>query len=141
MHSFFFIVNAIRIPQADQKLIEYLSILHEVHRIEFNSPYQLIRPVDPVFMTLETRSPLAIEWGILRIKADSVWALGFRGQGITVGSEDTGVELHPAIKNNYRGFGATLDHNYNWHDAIHVLNPLNKDANQNEYNNPCGLDT
>ena len=33
---------------------------------------------------------------------------------------------HPALKNKYRGYDAdrdTVDHNYNWHDAIHAPNP------------------
>lgn len=84
------------------------------------------------------------EWGILKIGADSLWRLGFRGQGVTVGGQDTGYDwTHPAIKNQYRGWNGTAqtaDHNYNWHDAIHVLSPLNDDGTGNLGTNPCGLD-
>ena len=50
-----------------------------------------------------------------------LWALGFTGQGIVVGNEDTGMRwTHNALKPHYRGWnGTTADHNYNWHDSIH----------------------
>ena len=41
----------------------------------------------------------AVEWGIDRIRADDVWStFGVRGEGIVVGSIDTGVNFqHPAL--------------------------------------------
>ncbi|MEP7321735.1 MAG: S8 family peptidase [Saprospiraceae bacterium] len=142
----FFIVNAIHIPHADASLINYLSSRTEVDRIEYNSVYSLQQPIKATNLSLsplESRSPLAIEWGILRIRADSLWSLGIKGKGAVIGGEDTGVQLHPLIKNSYRGtLSSTLqDDNYNWHDAIHSLSPLNHDSTTNKYNNPCGLDT
>ncbi len=64
----------------------------------------------------------AIEWGIAQVNAPAVWAAGFTGQGIVIGGQDTGYDWeHPALKNQYRGWdGSAADHNYNWHDAIHV---------------------
>jgi serine protease AprX len=83
-----------------------------------------------------------IEWGIERINADDVWAMGYTGQGIVIGGADTGYEWeHPAIINKYRGWdGATADHNYNWHDAIHSISPLHNDTMPTPEDNPCGLD-
>lgn len=140
----FFIINAIQVPKADAKLIQYLSTRPEIARLEYNQPYALMRPeattLDLNF--LETRGPHAIEWGIGRIRADTLWQLGIKGQGVVLGSSDTGVELHPAIKNNYRGTlsNQNLNHNYNWHDAIHSISPLNKDSISMPNVNPCGLD-
>ncbi len=142
--SSFYIVNALHIPSASAELVNYLSLQPEVERLEYNATYKLQRPFieSDDLNKLKLRSPLATGWGILKIKADSLWALGFKGKGAVIGGEDTGVELVSLLKANYRG---TLEngynHNYNWHDAIHSLNPLNNDANQNEFNNPCGLDT
>src|SRR6185312_12062650 len=50
-----------------------------------------------------------------------VWELGFTGQGIVIGSADTGVRwTHNALKPHYRGWdGVNADHDYNWHDSIH----------------------
>lgn len=138
----FFIINAIHIPHAGKALIDFLSHQPELKRLEFNEPYSLIKPIYPDLdlKTLESRQ--AIEWGILKIRADSLWQLGIKGSGAVVGGSDTGVELHPAIKDSYRGTqpDQTLNHNYNWHDAVHELSPLNKDPNPNPSNNPCGLD-
>lgn len=71
-------------------------------------------------------------WGLKVIRADSVWALGITGAGVTVGGADTGYDwLHPAVKPKYRGWNAatnSANHHYNWHDAIHTLRGTN----------PCG---
>ncbi len=79
----------------------------------------------------------AVEWNVTKIGAPEVWAAGFTGQGIVIGGQDTGYQWqHPAIKEQYRGWdGATADHNYNWHDAIHEDNP------QSVGINPCGFES
>lgn len=63
----------------------------------------------------------ALTYGLSAIGADKVWALGFRGQGVVVASQDTGVEwTHPALQATYRGWDAdtsTASHLYSWHDA------------------------
>ena len=80
----------------------------------------------------EPQTPETIEPGIPYTHAPDVWALGFRGQGITIGGADTGQRwTHNALKPHYRGWdGVTADHNYNWHDAIH-----------DSVGNPCGNDS
>lgn len=89
---------------------------------------------EPVRKPLEVspQSATAIEWNIAKVHAPEVWASGYRGQGITIGGQDTGYDWdHPALKNQYRGWdGAVADHNYNWHDAIHSSS-----------GNPCGNDS
>ena len=85
------------------------------------------------------RTTETIEWGLVKIKADSVWSQGFRGNGITVGGADTGYKWdHPALKKAYRGWNntnQTVNHDYNWHDAIHAIDPHNSGSN------PCGLNS
>ncbi len=73
------------------------------------------------------------EWGLLKIKAPDVWNLGYTGQGVIVGGQDTGYEWdHNALKSKYRGWDGSLeDHDFNWHDAIH----------SNNGSNPCGFDS
>ena len=80
----------------------------------------------------------AVEWNITKIGAPEVWAAGFTGQGIVIGGQDTGYQWeHPAIKEQYRGWdGATADHNYSWHDAIHEDNPQSGGANSCGFNSP-----
>jgi membrane protease YdiL (CAAX protease family) len=59
-----------------------------------------------------------VEWNVQAVGADRVWNLGYTGQGIIVGSADTGVAWqHPALQNAYLGWnGTTADHNYHWYD-------------------------
>lgn len=66
-------------------------------------------------------SPEVIEWNILKVNADDVWAMGYTGDGIVVGGQDTGYDWdHVGLIVQYRGWnGVTADHDYNWHDAIH----------------------
>lgn len=70
-------------------------------------------------------SPLVVEWGVQRVKAPAVWALGYTGQGIVIANLDTGVRWdHTALKPHYRGWnGASADHNYNWFDAAPEVGP------------------
>ena len=67
-------------------------------------------------------SPAAVEWNIAKVNAPQVWALGYTGTGATVAGQDTGYRWdHAALKAKYRGWnGASADHNFNWHDAIHA---------------------
>jgi subtilisin family serine protease len=62
-----------------------------------------------------------VEWNIHQVGADAVWAMGYRGQGVVVGGQDTGYDwTHPALRERYRGWdaaGGQADHDYNWHDA------------------------
>jgi subtilisin family serine protease len=64
----------------------------------------------------------ALPYGLSYTHADDVWALGIRGQGIVVASQDTGVQWdHPALKSTYRGWDTaaqTATHAYNWFDAF-----------------------
>ncbi|MGC9025070.1 MAG: S8 family serine peptidase [Chloroflexia bacterium] len=114
----FFLVNAIQVT-GDLSLAYRLAEREEVARIV----------ADPSFSGLDDPPPGppgppavdGIEWNIARVHAPEVWALGYTGQGIVVGSVDTGVQYdHPALVNQYRGNlgGGNFDHNYNWHDAF-----------------------
>ncbi len=73
----------------------------------------------PRLQTSSLSSPQGIEWNIIKVKAPEVWAMGFTGQGVVIGGQDTGYQWdHPALINQYRGWnGMSIDHNYNWIDA------------------------
>ncbi len=67
------------------------------------------------------QATVALPYGLTYTRAPEVWALGFRGQGIVVASQDTGVQWdHPALKARYRGWDAQqsqASHVDNWFDA------------------------
>ncbi|MEM6967681.1 MAG: S8 family serine peptidase, partial [Bacteroidota bacterium] len=135
----FNIVNAIHV-KGDYELLKKIAQRTEVQQINDNSPVLLEEPVEKIYTN--TRGPNAIEWGLEMINADDVWNMGYKGQHVVVGGQDTGYNWeHPALSAKYRGNqGNTPDHNYNWHDAIREINPLHEDSTLSASNNPCGLD-
>jgi subtilisin family serine protease len=130
----FRIVNALYVV-ADSGQVEYLAKQNEVASIEYNVPMSFHQPVRTDYS--DRRNPDAVEWGIEKIHADDVWAMGYDGFGVVIGGQDTGYEWdHDALIDRYRGWnGSTVDHNYNWHDAIHEIDDGNSGTN------PCGLDS
>ena len=129
----FYIVNAILV-KGSRQVAEALAARPDVARVEGNPHIQNILPQPETMVETASQSqrPATIEPGINYTHAPHVWALGFRGQGITVAGADTGHRwTHNALKPHYRGWnGVTADHNYNWHDSIH-----------DSTGNPCGNDS
>ena len=129
-HRAYWISNLVwaRVSSAD--LLE-LARRGDVARVETNPHLPQALPADePADKQPDAIS--AIEYGVNRINAPAVWALGYTGQGVVIAGEDTGYRWdHAALKPHYRGWnGSSADHNYNWHDAIHdsIGNPCGKDA-------------
>ncbi|MBK8566360.1 MAG: S8 family serine peptidase [Saprospiraceae bacterium] len=131
----FFIINAIAVT-GNADLVEALAKLPEVALVMANPAIRFDGPVEMQHEGVQERG--AVEWGIEMINANDVWELGYRGQGVSVGGQDTGYDWsHPALIDKYRGYETfvdTFNHNFNWHDAIHVISPLANDSL-----NPCGL--
>jgi serine protease AprX len=121
-HQSFYIVNAILV-KGSREIAEMLAARSDVARVEGNPHIQnsLPQPVPATEGSSQPGAPATIEPGIVYTHAPNVWALGFNGQNIVVGSADTGVRwTHNALKPHYRGWnGVTADHNYNWHDSVH----------------------
>ncbi|MEO8672577.1 MAG: S8 family serine peptidase [Tahibacter sp.] len=117
----FWIVNMIeaRLTAAQMNV---LAARGDINRIASNQSFALQRPVEDTGLLPRPQSPEAIEWGVNKIKAPQVWALGINGSGVVVAGQDTGIRwTHGAIKAKYRGWdGLVADHNYNWHDSIHA---------------------
>jgi serine protease AprX len=132
-HRSFYIVNAILV-KGGRAIAEALATRADVARVEGNPHIRNILPQpDAVSQAPSQRqTPATIEPGIAYTHAPDLWALGFRGQGITVAGADTGIRwTHNALKPHYRGWdGQNADHNYNWHDSIH-----------DSVGNPCGNDS
>lgn len=136
----FFIANTIN-AQLTVELIQELASFSDVKKIMFNPSVMLEEP--SLVESLDLREPEP-EWGIKMINADSVWALGYRGENVIIGGQDTGFDWdNDVLKTKYRGYDLVLDsadHNYNWHDAITEINLLHQDTVILDTNNPCGLD-
>lgn len=131
----FYIVNAIE-ATVDAATLQALVQREDVARILPNTPIQAHQPVQ--MSPSWTRSGGdTLTWGIQRVQAHRLWQRGIRGRGVVVGGQDTGYDWwHPTIHPQYRGWNtgsASAQHDYHWHDAIHV-----PDAHHSDTINPCG---
>lgn len=126
-----YIVNMIGVT-GDAALVEALRLREDVARLDANPQVNTIhvesistnfasvarwaRVVQMPEMVASPNTP----YGVAATRAPEVWAMGYTGQGITVASQDTGVQWdHPALQRHYRGTGGdTVEHIYNWLDAI-----------------------
>lgn len=123
----FYIVNMVA-THVNQAMINELAQMPEIESILEDGKFvgaELMRDED-------NENERALEWGITKIKADSVWLQFTTGTNVIIGGQDTGYDWdHPALINKYKGWdGVTADHNFHWHDAIH-----------NSSGNPCGNDS
>ena len=115
----FYITNALLV-EGDRDLLLALAARPDVARLEENPAFDSLR-LPAQAPPPKGRSPSTIEAGLAYVNADDVWGLGFTGQGVVIGGQDTGYQWdHPALLNQYRGWnGSAAWHDYNWHDSIH----------------------
>jgi subtilisin family serine protease len=101
-----------------REALETMARRADVRRIDANPGIRLATPAEA-----PTRAALGagVEWSLTQINADDVWALGYTGDRVVVGGQDTGYQWdHPALRTHYRGWnGFVAQHDHNWHDAIH----------------------
>ncbi|MBN1992388.1 MAG: S8 family serine peptidase [Anaerolineae bacterium] len=116
----FYLINMIEVKGHHRQMDQFAD-LPGVARVMLNPN---VRPYPQPAATLGyAASPQdaeqGVEWNINQVQADRVWEMGYNGQGIIVGGQDTGYDWqHPALRRAYRGVnGAEVNHNYNWHDA------------------------
>lgn len=130
----FYVINAIKVT-SDEVTMMTLAEMDEVERIIDDTPMKMLDYESEKVTSARTAEP---EWGLKYIKADSVWAKGFTGQGVIIGGQDTGYDWQVSpLKQKYRGYidSTSATHDYNWHDAIIKNNPIFPDT----ILNPCGL--
>ena len=120
-----YLVNMVEV-RGDGAVAAALAQRPEVARLVRNPAVNGLQidthPQWQTLLTLPMRAGAAtLPYGLIDTNADDVWALGFRGQGIVVAGQDTGVVWdHPALQPAYRGWDSTAmtaTHAYNWFDA------------------------
>ncbi|MDW8319633.1 MAG: S8 family serine peptidase [Anaerolineae bacterium] len=117
----FWVANVV-VVTGDRAAAEWLARQPEVAGV---LPELKLDPPEPPDVGLQSVQPNIIPYGIAKIKADQVWAMGYKGQGVVLGGVDTGVQWdHPALKAQYRGWnGVSASHNYNWWDPANFCGP------------------
>lgn len=118
-HRSFYIENAVVVKKANAELLNRIAAMNEVQKVRLNFRSELnLQPAKKSRSSLTDQIPDHLQF----IGADKVWELGVKGKGIVIAGQDTGFFWqHNAIKKQYRGNKSTgVDHNYNWHDAIHA---------------------
>jgi len=135
VYQSFYVTNAVKVT-SDISVMKFIAAFPEVDRIIDNRAFKMLdysisRP------SIASREVMP-EWGVRKIKADSVWAKGYTGQGVVIAGQDTGFDWNVRpLKSKYAGYidSITFDHNYHWHDAITTNNPVFADT----LVNPCGF--
>lgn len=118
----FYLVNMIMV-QGDLALADTLAARPDVARLAANPrialPQPPADPAPPVRPAAGDPAAPMVPYGLDYTRAPQVWAQGYRGQGIVVAGQDTGVQWdHPALRSRYRGWeGGTVDHTYDWFNA------------------------
>lgn len=121
-HTSYWVANAIAIYDANEELIQELSLRKDIRMLISNREFKVPLLPEEVPDVNAKNSSAAIEWNLLWIKADKVWTeFGVRGENIVVANADTGIMYqHKALVSNYRGNkgNGQFEHNYNWFDGL-----------------------
>ena len=109
------------VVKGGSKLAADFAALPGVKIVRAPKVYPLVKPVEAKAAIIAAVGDP--EWGVDKIRAPEAWADGIIGQGVVVGSVDTGVDYtHPALVEQYRGNlgSGVFDHNYNWWDPTGI---------------------
>ncbi|MEU8223226.1 S8 family serine peptidase [Kribbella sp. NPDC048915] len=115
-----YIDNSIYVRNGSRELAERLAAEPGVVALKTPTTYPLPKPA----REQRAAATSGVEWGVAAVHADQAWErYGATGQGIVVGSIDTGAQYdHPALVSSYRGNNGdgTFTHDYNWYDPAGV---------------------
>lgn len=122
-HRPWWIANLIS-ARAGVETVAAVAALPDVERLLGDPSVRMPLPFQPPPPAGAGLSPQVFQWNLEIINVPQVWDLGFRGEGVVLGGQDTGYQWdHPALKAQYRGWdGTNASHDFNWHDAIHSGN-------------------
>jgi len=125
----------VMVAEVDAALLKAIAALPQVQKVVLDRSWR-VSEVRIHSDALQWRDTVVVPWGIRHIGVDEVWRMGYMGQGVRIGGQDTGYDWDvPAIKEQYAGYrGDTVIHDYHWHDAVREVHPLNADSS-----NPCGF--
>lgn len=132
-YKFFWANNSLWAKMPSDKVTAFVAS-NPIQKAFSNTP-QKLSIIKPIKNDINTKG---IDWNLSMINTQQVWNQGFKGQNVIIAGQDTGYQWdHISLKSKYAGWnGVTVDHNYNWHDAITNPNIDCIDAQ----NNPASCD-
>jgi serine protease AprX len=140
-YTSFWAANMI-VVEGDRSIVEEMAARPDVKVIESNEVIDGVEGENAPESVDEGEAANAVETGVTQTTAPQLWALGFKGQGIVVANQDTGMRwTQAAIRTHYRGWGGSIaasNHNYNWHDSIHAQITTADGGTGSPATNPCG---
>ena len=99
----YWISNVIRID-ASPSVINHLAKRDDVLHIYLNYPIELVAPISTGPVGEGSASRGAPEQGLIAIRADEAWNMGYTGEGVLVATLDTGVQgSHEALASRWAG--------------------------------------
>jgi len=119
-YTSFWVTNCVAIYNAPEKFIELLAERDDIRLIMTNREFKVPLLPEEKENKLAQDKKEAVEWNVKWIKADKVWAEGYKGKGIVTGNADTGIMYeHEALVEAYRGNkSGKFKHDYNWFDGL-----------------------
>lgn len=118
--------NALFVQSVDEELLELFRSSEEVVAIVADRKIQI--PDLPFGTNVNPRGQAVNS--IVHTRSPEVWAMGFRGEGMVIGSIDSGVRhTHEALIGQYRGTigDGIFNHDYSWYDPV-LLRPEPRSA-------------
>ncbi len=112
--------------ETDPETIRLLAARPDVFFIDHGAPEAgLVEPVERRRATTDELDR-GVAWGVDKINAPAVWALGYEGQGVIVGVIDTGVDYtHSDLGSNmWHDTPAGFHYGYNFYGSGDPLNPM-----------------
>jgi hypothetical protein len=109
----FWITNIIFVEASPDALLD-VAMNRGVAQLEQNGHIKLIEPVS---MQPASRMSGYAEPGLKAINVHKMWQMGFTGEGVIVGTIDSGVEgTHPALSGSWHGNSVTASQA--WYDPV-----------------------
>jgi hypothetical protein len=100
----YYLVNGILVHGAGPLLRQWLARRSDVDRVLLDQRLRPLPAAPPVAHGTDAGPDGRPQWNIQLIGAERVWELGVTGQGIVIGSSDSGVDgSHPALAEGFRG--------------------------------------
>ena len=107
----FWIVNAIAVSMTPEAIIE-ISDREDILYIRFMRRSDIL--IEPVDVYTPDRTPKGNAWGVDKIGAPDVWAMGYEGSGIIVSVVDTGVNYNHVDLHNNMWHDTPAGYHYGW---------------------------